>query len=60
QAMAAEGASLDQLVGMGLRKALEFLVKDFAISSAAARTRRRGSRRIRSAGASRTTSRTRR
>jgi hypothetical protein len=35
QVMAAEGAALDQLVGMGLRKALEFLVKDFAISEAA-------------------------
>jgi hypothetical protein len=35
QAMAAEGAALDQLVGMGLRKALEFLVKDLAISEAA-------------------------
>jgi len=35
QAMAAEAMNLDQLVGMGLRKALEFLVKDFAISLAA-------------------------
>jgi len=34
QAMAAEAMNLDQLVGMGLRKALEFLVKDFAISHA--------------------------
>lgn len=30
QALAAEGHSLDQLVGVGLRKALEFLVKDLA------------------------------
>ena len=42
QAMAAEGASLDQLVGMGLRKALEFLVKDFAISSAATEDEKKG------------------
>ena len=35
QAMAAEGMGLDQLVGMGLRKALEFLVKDYAIMKAA-------------------------
>jgi hypothetical protein len=34
QAMAAEGAKLDQLTGIGLRKALEFLVKDFAKSRA--------------------------
>ena len=34
QAMTAESVSLDQLVGMGLRKAIEFLVKDFAISQA--------------------------
>lgn len=32
QAIAAEAASLDQMVGIGLRKALEFLIKDFAIS----------------------------
>lgn len=32
QAMAAEAANLDQLVGIGMRKALEFLVKDFAVS----------------------------
>ena len=32
QAIAAEAASLFQLTGIGLRKALEFLVKDFAIS----------------------------
>jgi hypothetical protein len=32
QAMAAEAAGLDQMVGIGLRKALEFLIKDFAIS----------------------------
>lgn len=32
QAMAAQAASLDQMVGIGLRKALEFLIKDFAIS----------------------------
>lgn len=31
QAFAAEAAGLDQLTGIGLRKALEFLVKDFAI-----------------------------
>ncbi len=31
QAMAAESQGLDQLVGIGLRKALEFLVKDFAM-----------------------------
>lgn len=31
QALDAEGHELDQLVGIGLRKALEFLVKDFAI-----------------------------
>lgn len=30
QALVAETQSLDQLVGIGLRKALEFLVKDFA------------------------------
>jgi len=34
QVVAAEAVNLDQLVGMGLRKALEFLVKDFAISHA--------------------------
>ena len=32
QAMAAEAFNLDQLTGIGLRKALEHLVKDFAIS----------------------------
>lgn len=32
QAMAADGQGLDQLVGIGLRKSLEFLVKDFATS----------------------------
>ena len=32
--MAAEAMQLGQLVGMGLRKALEFLVKDFAIRQA--------------------------
>jgi hypothetical protein len=32
QVEAADAARLDQLVGMGLRKALEFLIKDFAIS----------------------------
>jgi hypothetical protein len=32
QAMAAETYSLTELTGIGLRKALEFLVKDFAIS----------------------------
>ena len=32
QAEHAEAAELDQLVGIGLRKALEFLVKDFAVS----------------------------
>ena len=31
QALAAESHNLDQLVGIGLRKALEFLIKDFAI-----------------------------
>jgi len=34
QAMEAEAAGLDQLVGMGLRKALEFLIKDFAVGQA--------------------------
>ena len=32
QAVAAEAAELDQLTGIGLRKALEFLVKDYAIA----------------------------
>ena len=32
QSIAAETYELDQIVGIGLRKALEFLVKDFAIS----------------------------
>lgn len=32
QAIAAEAQGLDQLVGIGLRKSLEFLIKDFAIS----------------------------
>jgi hypothetical protein len=32
QAIEAEARSLDQLVGIGMRKALEFLVKDFAVS----------------------------
>jgi hypothetical protein len=32
QAIAAEASNLSQLTGIGLRKALEFLVKDFAIS----------------------------
>jgi len=32
QAMAAESLGLDQLVGIGLRKSLEFLIKDFTIS----------------------------
>jgi len=32
QAVAAESVSLEQLVGIGLRKALEFLIKDYAIS----------------------------
>ncbi len=32
QALAAEAHSLDQLTGIGLRKALEFLVKDFAVA----------------------------
>ena len=31
QAMAAETYELDQIVGIGLRRALEFLIKDFAI-----------------------------
>lgn len=34
QALAAEGFGLSQLTGIGLRKALEFLVKDFAVSTA--------------------------
>ena len=34
QAIAAEAAELDELAGMGMRKALEFLVKDFAASQA--------------------------
>lgn len=32
QAVEAEANNLDQLVGIGLRKALEFLVKDYAVS----------------------------
>ena len=32
QVLAAESIDLSQLVGIGLRKALEFLIKDFAIS----------------------------
>ena len=32
QAMAAEQYSLDQVCGVGYRKALEFLIKDYAIS----------------------------
>jgi hypothetical protein len=32
QAIAAESHGLSQLVGIGLRKALEFLIKDFAVS----------------------------
>lgn len=32
QSMAAEASGLTQLVGIGLRKALEFLVKDYAVS----------------------------
>lgn len=32
QAIAAEASQLDQLVGIGLRKALEFLIKDYACS----------------------------
>jgi hypothetical protein len=32
QVSTAEAFRLDQLVGVGLRKALEFLIKDFAIS----------------------------
>jgi len=31
QALAAESQNLTQLVGIGIRKALEFLVKDFAV-----------------------------
>ncbi len=31
QAMAAQSAQLDQLVGIGLRKALEFLIKDYTV-----------------------------
>ncbi len=34
QALAAESFELSQLTGIGLRKALEYLVKDFAISNA--------------------------
>jgi hypothetical protein len=41
QAMAAEAAELHQLTGIGLRKALEFLVKDFAIANSAAEDRDR-------------------
>jgi hypothetical protein len=33
QAETAEGAALKQLVGIGLRKAIEFLVKDYAAST---------------------------
>ena len=32
QAVTAEAAGLDQVVGIGLRKALEFLIKDFAVA----------------------------
>lgn len=32
QALSAESANLPQLVGIGIRKALEFLVKDFAVN----------------------------
>jgi hypothetical protein len=32
QAIAAESSELDQIAGIGLRKALEFLIKDFAIN----------------------------
>jgi hypothetical protein len=32
QAMASESAELDQIAGIGLRKALEFLIKDFSIN----------------------------
>jgi hypothetical protein len=32
QALAAEGFGLTQLTGIGLRKALEFLIKDFAVN----------------------------
>ena len=32
QALAAESHNLNQLVGIGLRKALEFLIKDFAVN----------------------------
>jgi hypothetical protein len=32
QSAAAESAGLDQIVGIGLRKALEFLIKDYAVS----------------------------
>jgi hypothetical protein len=33
QALAAEGMGLNQITGIGLRKALEFLVKDFAVAT---------------------------
>jgi hypothetical protein len=32
QSLAAEAKELDQLVGIGMRKALEFLIKDYAVS----------------------------
>ena len=38
QAIAAEAAGLDQMTGIGLRKALEFLIKDFTISQRPADT----------------------
>jgi hypothetical protein len=38
QAIAAESQSLDQIAGIGLRKALEFLVKDFLIHEEPAKT----------------------
>ena len=38
QAIAAEAAGLDQITGIGLRKALEFLIKDFAITQRPADT----------------------
>ena len=34
QSIEAEGAGLDQLVGIGLRKALEFLIKDYCVIEA--------------------------
>lgn len=38
QAVAVEAAGLDQVVGIALRKALEFLIKDFAVAENPAKT----------------------